>query len=339
MDASQMAARHVNQINVFIGHQNRSFSLRSAVNVTALWPDNIPRQMRKDCAPLREWAYPELPLYSSAFACPFAQQTADAKLEDSECGFHEYVGIGDYDISKQVEYSQERMNIIRYAPYVPCVPNILVMFNYTATKIPALAMPDIFQSVVVAITFTRHEQPNDQFADALDETLPVPLLRNAHIMGSIRRTVRRKFSTSFWGGLTGTSHNFTIAETTILGPNPYDFFPRLNNTASLLLLQGINTRELRTITDVQDPSPFTAMSNIGGMVTIGGVIFSTLFGLGYAALLGLEESEKGYTEAGTTDSDGSSVNEGASGVHQRNEHDTEEENTVLLPPLSRHKTI
>ncbi|KDQ06219.1 hypothetical protein BOTBODRAFT_39741 [Botryobasidium botryosum FD-172 SS1] len=244
-------------------------------------------------------------------------------------------------------------SVVNESQYVPCVPNILIGFNYAATKIPALAVPDMFQSAVVRIAFTRHNQPDSHLRDVLYETLPIPLLRDTHMMGSIRRTLRRKFSPGFRGGLLGTSQNFTVAETTILGPNPYNFFQRTNNTASLLLFQGVDTTELRTISDIQDPSPWTALSNIGGMLSIGGVILSTLFGLGYAALLGLEdfslfpssqkstqagedeESEKRHTEAVATGSDDGGV--GGGEVHRRNGRDTE--NIVPPPPLNRYQTV
>ncbi|KDQ06218.1 hypothetical protein BOTBODRAFT_193161 [Botryobasidium botryosum FD-172 SS1] len=240
--------------------------------------------------------------------------------------------------------------------YVPCVPNVLITVNYDIAQIPALtAAPDTIESIVVAITFTRRNQPGSQVANILDETLPIPLLRNTHAMGSIRHVVRRKHSTGFRGGLAGTSHDFILAETTVLGPNPYEFFPRPNSTASLLVLPGIDTSELRTISDIQDSSIWTAMSNIGGIVTIGGIIFSTLFGLGCAAPLGLEdvsffpssqkrtqdgddeENEKEHMEAGATDSDGSGV--GESGARRRNAHDVEGEKAIPPLPLSRRNIV
>ncbi|KDQ06226.1 hypothetical protein BOTBODRAFT_39750 [Botryobasidium botryosum FD-172 SS1] len=129
------------------------------------------------------------------------------------------------------------------------------------------------------------------------------------------------------------------------------------------------------MSDVQDPSPWTVLSNIGGMLSIGGVILSALFGLGYAALLGMfwrkcriclinktflgledfslfpsssqstqaagdGEGEKGHTGASAPDPNGGGGGEleGTSGVRQRNGHDTEDENTVLLLPLGSHKT-
>ncbi|KDQ06221.1 hypothetical protein BOTBODRAFT_39742 [Botryobasidium botryosum FD-172 SS1] len=117
-------------------------------------------------------------------------------------------------------------------------------------------------------------------------------------------------------------------------------------TASLLL-QRIDTREPRAITDSQGPSPFTAMSNIGGMLSIGGIILGALFGLGYAALLGLEdfllypfsqsmqaEEDIGRGEPGCV------VSEDAGGIRQRDGYDTEDDNTALLVlPSSRHEPL
>lgn len=348
MDDSQIAARHVDQINVFVGYQYSSqvsltsAAMAAALNITALWPDKLPREIRKDCTPMSHTPSSRiLENYSSSFACPFAQMKKIAGLGlGPECSFQEYSPGG--------ANSRETINFLD----VSCVPNILVTFNYDIAQIPALAIPDIFESIIVAITFTPYNQTDSQFLDALDETLPTPLLRNTHIIGSIRRALRRKPPANFWSGLFGASRDFPVAETTILGPNPYDFFPRPNNTASLLLLQGIDIHKLRTMTDIQDPSLWTAVSNIGGMLTIGGVILSALFGLGYPALLGLEDfslfppsqksmkaeedekSEKGHTRASAAESDGGGVEKG--GSCQQNESDMEE-NTIL--PLNRYNTV
>ncbi|KDQ06224.1 hypothetical protein BOTBODRAFT_39748 [Botryobasidium botryosum FD-172 SS1] len=202
--------------------------------------------------------------------------------------------------------------------------------------------------------FTRHNQTTDQFEGAQRETLSIPLPKNTHMMRNIRRVVRRKRSPSFWGGLFGTSYNFTIAETTILSPIPYDLFPQPNNTASLLLLQGGDTGGFYTISDIQDPTLWTVLSNIGGMLSIGGVILSVLFGLEYAALLGLEgfslfpsrskstqareDEERQMGRAGASAADGGD-GDSDGGLRQRNGRDTEDENTIFLLPLSRHRTV
>ncbi|KDQ13595.1 hypothetical protein BOTBODRAFT_33318 [Botryobasidium botryosum FD-172 SS1] len=48
MDPSQAATRHADQINVFIEYQNvqrAPLFLALAINVTALWPDELPREI------------------------------------------------------------------------------------------------------------------------------------------------------------------------------------------------------------------------------------------------------------------------------------------------------
>ncbi|KDQ06227.1 hypothetical protein BOTBODRAFT_264078 [Botryobasidium botryosum FD-172 SS1] len=102
-DDSQIAARRVDQINVFFGYQNSSVSLSPAVNVTALWPDKLPRELQKDCTPTNH-TYREIPgFYSSSFACPFAQRE---KSSESECGFQLFAPGG-----RQVQNSQETIQL------------------------------------------------------------------------------------------------------------------------------------------------------------------------------------------------------------------------------------
>ncbi|KDQ08289.1 hypothetical protein BOTBODRAFT_571865 [Botryobasidium botryosum FD-172 SS1] len=171
--------------------------------------------------------------------------------------------------------------------YDPCIPNILVTFNYDEAQIASQAIPDVFHSALVWMTFTWEDMDMDLIQGA---TPPVTLMRNVHLMGTVRRYLRIMFRTSghILEGFFSGSKKFTLAETTILGANPYNFIPRTNNTASLYILQEHDSSDFLTVTDTQTDTILAGLSSIGGMLNIGEIALSILFGLSLMALLDLE---------------------------------------------------
>jgi len=161
------------------------------------------------------------------------------------------------------------------------------------------------------------------------------------------RRVRSQSSGNFWEGLFGTPQKFVFAQTTILGPNPYDFFPRVNNTASLFIFQEYDTSEYRTVTDAQDAAVLGGLSNVGGMLTFGETVLSLLLGLSLLALLDLEDfslfaaTPEGRKDEGQSkDADASAGSggddSGGSGACRRVGHDPSEESAVPLLPSGRN---
>jgi len=193
-------------------------------------------------------------------------------------------------------------------------------------------------------TFTLGDQ---YLLEIGESTPPTTLLRNMHQIGSVRRFLRvmSRPSGNVWVGLFKDPQKFVLAQMTILGPNPYDFIPRTNNTASLFILQEYDSSDYHTIADGQDPSVFGGLSNIGGMLTFGETVLGLLFGLSLLALLDLEDfslfpstSEGTKDEGQSKDVDASVGNGGdsdGSGAYRRVGHDASEESVTPLLPLRR----
>jgi len=259
------------------------------------------------------------------FSCPFAQpQVATSNPATAACNVANSDWMG-------------------ASVYTPCIPNILVTFDYAKAKIPAQAIPDILQSIQLLIAFRL----GDQYTNlVLGETSAISLLENTHLVGTLKRFLRvtSRPATNSRQGLFLKTQMFAVAELTILGPNPYNFFPRVNNTASLLILQEFVNTPIRIVSDAQEPSFLGILSNLGGMLTFGQVVLSFFFGLGLLALLDLEgfslfphgnhegEASGGqYVDAG--ESAGSSGGDsGGSGAYRRVGHHPSEEGAALLLP-------
>ncbi|KDQ05503.1 hypothetical protein BOTBODRAFT_182516 [Botryobasidium botryosum FD-172 SS1] len=78
--------------------------------------------------------------------------------------------------------SREQMYIgPPFSGYVGCIPNILVLFDYGAAHIPAPAIPDIFQSVMMAITFT-HKQSKYSIPTEIRAQIKFDLLISALLL-------------------------------------------------------------------------------------------------------------------------------------------------------------
>jgi len=126
----------------------------------------------------------------------------------------------------------------------------------------------------------------------------------------------------------------------------------VNDTASLLILQGADIGGLRTVADSQDPNALTGLSNVGGMLTFGEVVLGMLFGLSLLALLDLEDfslfPSSQHTPVGGRDEGQSEDTEarvgddnvdgdgGSNGAYRRVGHSPSEENVAPLLPSSRN---
>ncbi|KDQ21910.1 hypothetical protein BOTBODRAFT_216929 [Botryobasidium botryosum FD-172 SS1] len=302
LSSDQLLAAEVDRISVFVGvrasllPKDPGFSLASAINVTALWSDKIADVYRQEC----EFAYefpPNSTLAQVGFACPFAWSGAAPA-----CGSR---------------------------VYDPCIPNILVTFNYDQAQIAPQAIPDVFHSALMWTTFTFEDLDVVSIQDA---TPPITLMRNVHLIGTVRRYLRIMFRTSghFWAGLFSDPDQFTIAETTILGANPYDFIPRTNNTASLYILQEYDSSDFRTVTDTQTDTILGGLSSVGGILSIGEKVLSILFGLSLIALLDLEGFSLFSPGERATEEDSDSGDDSRRAGQEDLNEGTRGENAVLL---------
>ena len=133
--------------------------------------------------------------------------------------------------------------------------------------------------------------------DILDNTLPIPLVPNAHLLGPVLLNIRYQFRNPTLASLGAFSfvrpsvhifftHILIIAQrkkyltsfVPFLTPDPSLDIPRENNTATLRLYIQPDPSKFRLSMDYLDKSILAGISSLGGFWTVANGIFTAIFG-------------------------------------------------------------
>jgi hypothetical protein len=172
-------------------------------------------------------------------------------------------------------------------------PDLLITVNFTTLGINATS-PSNYGSRTVSIVVGMH----DDTADILRNTLPIPLVPNAHLLGGVHMDIRYEYSSPKLASLGAFSsvrpsvhifltHNlimthqtkkYLISSVPFLTPDPSLNIPRNDNTATLRLYIQPDPSNWRLSIDYREKSILAGISALGGFWTVANGIFAAIFG-------------------------------------------------------------
>ena len=179
------------------------------------------------------------------------------------------------------------------------IPDLLITVNFTTLEIDVASLSS-YDLRTVSIVVGLH---NDTL-DILRNTLPIPLVPNAHLLAGVLRTVRYEYKhpklasfgplssvcpspqpffnshpyLSYYGIMAHQTNRYVTASVPFLTPDPSLQIPRDNNTSTLRLYLQTDLSNRRVSIDYREKSILSGMSAVGGFWTVVNGLFATIFG-------------------------------------------------------------
>ena len=171
-------------------------------------------------------------------------------------------------------------------------PNLLITVNFTTLGIDATSSLD-YGSKTVSIVVGMHGDTED----ILRNTLPIPLVPDAHLLGGVLMNIRYQYRSPKLASLGAFSSvrpsvHFSFTHILIMAHQTKKYLttsvpflasdPSLNilrdNTATLRLYVQPNPSDWHLSIDYREKSILDGISALGGFWTVANGIFATLFG-------------------------------------------------------------
>ena len=170
-------------------------------------------------------------------------------------------------------------------------PDLLITVNFTTLGINATST---YRSRTVSIVVGMH----DDTVDILRNTLPIPLVPDAHLLGGVLMNIRYEYRspklaslgafssvrpsvyTSFTHILimTHQTKKYLTSSVPFLTPDPLLNIPRDDNTATLRLYIQPDPTDWHVSIDYREKSILAGISALGGFWTVANGIFAIIFG-------------------------------------------------------------
>lgn len=184
--------------------------------------------------------------------------------------------------------------VLEYFTHSPNIwPDLLITVNFTTLGINTTSLSN-YGDKTVLIVVGMH----DDTAEILRNTLPIPLVPDAHVLGGVLLNIRYQYSSPKFASLGALSsvcppvhifftyilimvhqtNKYLTSSVPFLMPDPSSNIPRDNNTATLRLYIQPDSSDWRLSTDYREKSILAGISALGGFWIVANGIFATVFG-------------------------------------------------------------